>query len=98
METSSPRQTFSSLIWADEYWGTDAYFGDYPCIDDEVLDPIIAGGYKGIGFDVIGLDPIADSEPNAPQEALLFLRHREYRESQESGLFCGDDLFGLVAP
>ncbi|MEE0664021.1 MAG: cyclase family protein, partial [Collinsella bouchesdurhonensis] len=45
-----------NLGW-DEYWGTDAYFGDYPCVDEEVLDFIIAGDYKGIGFDVIGLDP-----------------------------------------
>ena len=47
------------LGW-DAYWGTDAYFGDYPCIDFEVLDYILRGDYKGIGFDVIGLDPIAD--------------------------------------
>lgn len=45
----------------DQYWGTDDYFGDYPCIDDAVLDHILAGSYKGIGFDVIGLDPIADA-------------------------------------
>lgn len=48
-----------NLGW-DKRWGKDAYFGDYACIDDEVLDYIIAGNYKGIGFDVIGLDPIAD--------------------------------------
>ena len=48
-----------NLGW-DRYWGTEAYFGDYPCVDEEVLDYIIQGGYKGIGFDVIGLDPIAD--------------------------------------
>ena len=48
------------LGW-DQYWGTDDYFGDYPCIDDAVLDHILAGSYKGIGFDVIGLDPIADA-------------------------------------
>ena len=47
------------LGW-DKRWGTDAYFGDYPCLDDAALDYIIAGDYKGIGFDVIGLDPIAD--------------------------------------
>ena len=47
------------LGW-DKYWGTDAYFGDYPCIDFEVLEYILRGNYKGIGFDVIGLDPIAD--------------------------------------
>ena len=48
-----------NLGW-DKRWGTDAYFGDYPCVDDEVLDIIMKGGYKGIGFDVIGLDPIYD--------------------------------------
>lgn len=49
-----------NLGW-DKFWGTDAYFGDYPCVDMEVLDYIMAGRYKGIGFDVIGLDPIADT-------------------------------------
>ena len=48
-----------NLGW-DKRWGTDAYFGDYPCLDGEVMDYIIRGDYKGIGFDVIGLDPIAD--------------------------------------
>ena len=36
------------LGW-DKRWGTDAYFGDYPCLDDAALDYIIAGDYKGIG-------------------------------------------------
>ncbi len=44
----------------DSYWGTEDYFGDYPCIDEDVLDYILGGTYKGIGVDVIGLDPIAD--------------------------------------
>ena len=22
----------------DNFWGTDAYFGDFPCVDEEVLD------------------------------------------------------------
>lgn len=48
-----------NLGW-DKKWGTDSYFGDYPCVDDEVLSYIINGSFKGIGFDVIGLDPIAD--------------------------------------
>ena len=46
-----------NLGW-DKKWGTDAYFGDYPCVDDEVLSYIMNGNFKGIGFDVIGLDPI----------------------------------------
>ena len=48
------------LGW-DLRWGSEAYYGDYPCLDDEVMDFILSGNYKGIGFDVIGLDPIADT-------------------------------------
>lgn len=50
-----------NLGW-DKYWGTEKYFGDYPCLSFEALDLIIERKYKGIGFDVIGLDPIADEE------------------------------------
>ena len=45
----------------DARWGDASYFGDFPCIDDQVLDHVLAGGYKGIGFDVISVDPIADA-------------------------------------
>ena len=48
-----------NLGW-DQRWGDESYFGDYPCLDDEVMDYILNGSFKGIGFDVIGLDPIAD--------------------------------------
>lgn len=58
-----------NLGW-DKRWGTDSYFGEYPCIDDEVLDFIINGNYKGIGFDVMGLDPISDV--NLPRHKRLF--------------------------
>lgn len=44
----------------DKRWGTDAYFGNYPVLSQEALDFIIEGDFKGIGFDVIGLDPIED--------------------------------------
>ena len=54
----------------DARWGTEAYFGDYPCIDEEVLQHILNGNYKGIGFDVIGLDPIADE--NLTRHKALF--------------------------
>ena len=45
----------------DKKWGSEAYFGDYPCIADDVVDFILSTDKKGIGFDVIGVDPIADS-------------------------------------
>lgn len=44
----------------DRFWGSDEYFGNYPCIDDEVIEFITTGGFKGIGLDVMGVDPIFD--------------------------------------
>ena len=79
------------LGW-DVRWGTDAYFSDYPCLDDTVLDYILNGDYKGIGFDVIGLDPIADGN---------LTRHKKLFKSKDIvnienlcnlGL-CGSELF-----
>lgn len=79
------------LGW-DKYWGTEAYFGDYPCIDDEVLDYIIHGNYKGIGFDVIGLDPIADT--NLTRHKKLFQNTDIVNIENLNNLgLCGNDLF-----
>ncbi|MBR0598834.1 cyclase family protein [Sinanaerobacter chloroacetimidivorans] len=57
------------LGW-DKYWGTEQYFGDYPYIDDEVVDFLIKGNKKGVGLDVIGIDPIPDE--NLPIHKRLF--------------------------
>ena len=78
-----------NLGW-DKFWGTDAYFGDFPCMDPEVLDHIMAGNYKGIGVDAISIDPIDD-----------LTRHRIlFRETEIVNIenlkdlhLCGDDLF-----
>ena len=80
-----------NLGW-DQRWGTDAYFGDYPCIDDEVLDFIIGGKYKGIGFDVIGLDPIADQHLTWHKK-LFSARDIVNIENLKNLDQCGDDLF-----
>lgn len=45
----------------DKKWGTPAYFGAYPVVDDAVFERILKGHYKGIGFDHISLDPITDA-------------------------------------
>ena len=78
----------------DKRWGSDSYFGDYPCIDDEVLDYIIAGNYKGIGFDVIGLDPFADE--NLTRHKKLF-KHTDILniENLKDLELCGDELFNF---
>ena len=82
-----------NLGW-DKYWGTDAYFGDYPCIDDEVLDLIIRGNYKGIGFDVIGLDPIADTA--LTRHTKLFRSKNIINiENLKNLHLCGNDLFSF---
>lgn len=44
----------------DKYWGTDAYFGNYPYITEEVAEYLIKSKKKGVGIDVIGNDPIKD--------------------------------------
>ena len=78
----------------DARWGTDAYFGDYPCVDDQVLDYILAREYKGIGFDVIGLDPIADE--NLTRHKRLF-REKDILniENLKNLHLCGSDLFSF---
>ncbi len=42
----------------DRYWGEEMYFGDYPYIDMEVAAYLTESGKKGVGLDVIGLDPV----------------------------------------
>lgn len=80
-----------NLGW-DARWGTPAYFGDYPCVDGAVLDFILAGRYKGIGFDVIGLDPIDDQD--LPRHKRLF-REKDILnlENLKNLHLCGDGLF-----
>ena len=78
------------LGW-DKKWNTPDYFGNYPCIDDEVLDLILAGDYKGIGFDVIGLDPIG--APLTRHNALLSQKEILNIENLCNLDQCGQDLF-----
>lgn len=80
-----------NLGW-DKRWGTESYFGNYPCIDDEVLEYIITGNYKGIGFDVIGLDPIADD--NLTRHKKLFEACDIVNiENLKNLNLCGSDMF-----
>lgn len=79
------------LGW-DAYWGKETYFGDYPCIDEEVLNFILKGDYKGIGFDVIGLDPIDDEKLTRHKK--LFAKKDILNIENLCNLDqCGEDLF-----
>lgn len=80
-----------NLGW-DKRWGAKDYFGDYPCVDDEALDFIIQGDYKGIGFDVIGLDPISDAALTRHKK-LFQTRDIVNIENLKNLELCGGDLF-----
>lgn len=80
----------------DRRWGTDDYFKDYPYIDDEVVDYIIAQKKKGVGLDVIGIDPIADE--NLTIHKKLFKNNEiVVIENLENLDLCGEDLFTFIA-
>ena len=80
----------------DSKWGTDAYFGEYPIVSMEVCQYLLDSGKKGVGFDVIGIDPISDVE---------LTRHRMLLSQKDIVIIenltnldkIGDDLFTFAA-
>lgn len=79
-----------------KFWGSDAYFGEYPVLDFSVLEYCIKAGKKGIGLDVIGLDPIA--ETNLPRHKHLMSRSNTLIIENLTNLDqVGEELFTLVA-
>ena len=44
----------------DLYWNEPTYFGDYPYLSEKAVEYIYRSKKKGVGLDVIGIDPIAD--------------------------------------
>lgn len=84
-----------NLGW-DKRWGTEEYYGDYPCIDDGVIDFILTTNKKGIGFDVIGVDPIADAK--LTRHKRLFARHDIVNIENLTNLDkCGSEPFWFFA-
>lgn len=80
-----------NLGW-DRYWGTDAYFGNFPCMDMEVLNYILAGNYKGIGVDAISIDPIDD----LTRHRILFRETDIVNIENLTNLhLCGEELFSF---
>ena len=76
----------------DRYWGTERYFGDYPCVTAEVAAYITASGKKGIGLDTIGLDPIADTGLTLHKQLLrahdvVIIENLTNLDQLDSGLF-----------
>ncbi len=44
----------------DRYWGKAEYFGDYPYLSQEAVDYVKCRRKKGVGLDVMSIDPIPD--------------------------------------
>ncbi len=44
----------------DANWGKGVYFGEYPVVSMEVCQYLLDSKKKGVGFDVIGIDPVSD--------------------------------------
>lgn len=80
-----------NLGW-DKRWNLDTYFNDYPCIDDTVLEFILNSNFKGIGFDVMGLDLLRDNNLNR-HKALFKDTDIVNIENLTNLDQCGNDLF-----
>ena len=76
----------------DRRFGDASYFGNFPCLDDEVLDFVLKGNYKGIGSDTMSMDPMSDAE---------LVRHRRFLgaktviniENLKDLALCGNEPF-----
>lgn len=80
----------------DKHWETPAYFGDYPYLSDEAVDYIIAHRKKGVGLDVIGIDPIEDA--NLTIHRKLFAQNEIVVIENLMNLnLVGNDLFWFIA-
>ncbi len=80
----------------DQYWGEEQYFGEYPVVTMEVCQYLLDSGKKGVGFDVIGIDPIAD-ENLTRHKMLLSQRDIVIIENLTNLDKIGGGLFTLAA-
>lgn len=45
----------------DKFWNDERYFADFPYLSKDAVDYIIKTKKKGVGLDVISIDPISDA-------------------------------------
>ena len=76
-------------------WGSEDYYKSFPCMSKELIEFIAKGGYKGIGFDVISIDPVG--EAGLKRHNLLFKNASLINVENLTNLDkCGDDLFTFI--
>ncbi|WP_251860093.1 cyclase family protein [Clostridium sp. Marseille-Q2269] len=80
----------------DKFWGTEKYFGNYPYITEQVAEYLINSNKKGVGLDVIGIDPIDDE--NLTIHKKLFSKGNIFIIENLTNLdMVGNELFTLCA-
>jgi Predicted metal-dependent hydrolase len=76
--------------WSD-YWFEDKYYGDFPVVDHEVARFLATGRKKGIGVDVISIDPLTREDLPAHQivlsAGLIIIENLTNLDQVGSGLF-----------
>lgn len=82
-----------NLGWSSK-WGAPAYYSGYPCMSYELIEFVISGGYKGIGFDSMSVDPIDSSELSRHRK-LLGSRDILIIENLTNLELCGSELFNF---
>lgn len=68
----------------EEKWGSDAYFGRFPVLSDEAARAVCAAGLKGVGVDMMSVDPM--DTPDFPVHMRLF----------RAGMVIMENLCGLA--
>lgn len=76
----------------DKKWGTAEYFGAYPVISLEICQYLLDSGKKGVGFDTIGIDPVAEMTLPRHKKLLsaqdiVIIENLTHLEEIGSGLF-----------
>ncbi len=82
-----------NLGW-DKRWGTNEYFGDFPCLNSEAIDVIANGNYKGVGFDVISIDGVG--KPLKVHTELFSKKSLINVENLKNLELCGSEIFTFV--
>ena len=81
----------------DRFWSDEKkYFGEYPVIDQEIVQYVIDSKKKSVGFDVMGIDPMADDK---------LIRHKKLFNAMDIMIIenltklekCGTDIFLFAA-
>lgn len=82
-----------NLGW-DKKWGTNDYFGNFPCLSSEAIDVIVNSNYKGIGIDVISIDSIG--KPLKVHTELFTKKSLIVVENLTNLEKCGNEIFTFV--